>query len=148
MITVRDLLESKPKEVWSVSSKAKVFDALRLMKEKNIGALIVIDNWRKVAGIISERDYARKVILLGKSSKHTSVEEIMTPASHLFCVSPVNTAEDCMALMTRQEIRHLPVLEAGRLLGIISIGDVVKSMIAEKNYIIDQLSDCNGGRYM
>ena len=148
MKTVRDILESKPKEIWSISPKAKVFDALRLMKEKNVGALIVIDDWRKVAGIISERDYARKVILLGKSSKHASVEEIMTPMSHLFCVSPVNTVDECMVLMTRQEIRHLPVLEAGRLLGIISIGDVVKSLIAERDYIIDQLSSYNGGRTM
>jgi len=146
--TVRDLLETKPREVWSTSPRSKVFDALKLMSDKNIGALMVMDERGNVAGIISERDYARKVILLGKFSRKTAVEEIMTPVSHLFCVSPKNTVEECMILMTRKQIRHLPVFEAGRLLGIISIGDVVKSVIAEKEYLIDQLSNYNNGRCM
>jgi CBS domain-containing protein len=148
MKTVRDILESKPQEVWSTSPKARVFDALKLMSEKNIGALMVMDERGKVVGIFSERDYARKVILLGKSSKKTSVEEIMTSVSHMFCVSPVNTVEECMFLMTRRQIRHLPVFAAGVFLGIISIGDVVKSVITEKEYLIDQLSNSNNGKWM
>src|SRR5512134_2179465 len=111
MKTVRDVLKVKTKEVWSILPHASVYDALKLMGEKQIGALMVIDDKGKVAGIISERDYARKVILKGKTSKETRVEEIMTPASEMFAVRPDNTVEECMILMTGKHVRHLPVFE-------------------------------------
>ena len=148
MKTVKEILDSKAKTVSSISPKAKVFDALMLMGEKQIGALMVMDEKNEVRGIISERDYARKVILLGKSSKETSVEEIMTPIEKMFYVKLAHTVEECMVLMTGKHIRHLPVFEEGKFMGLISIGDVIKSLLTEKEDLIEQLSNYIAGKYM
>ena len=136
METVRQILQRKGYQIFSISPDAKVFDALKIMAEKGVGALLVIDR-EKVDGIMSERDYARKVILLGKSSKEASVKEIMS--SKVIYVEPYQSVEECMALMIDKKIRHLPVFENGKLSGIISIGDVVKAVIGEKEFVIDQL---------
>jgi len=140
-------LKTKTKEVWSILPYATVFDALKLMGEKKIGALMVIDDKGKVAGIISERDYARKVILKGKASKDTRVEEIMTPASEMFAVKPENSVEECMILMTGKHVRHLPVFEKDKFIGVVSIGDVVKSIISEQEALIEHLSGYIAGKY-
>ena len=136
MQTVRELLAKKGGQVWSVPPDSTVYDALRLMSEKNIGAVLVQDGGR-LLGILSERDYARQVILKGKSSRDTLVREIMTTI--VICVAPERTIEDCMALMTDKHIRHLPVLADGKLTGVLSIGDVVKAVISEKQFLIEQL---------
>jgi CBS domain-containing protein len=138
MTTVRHILDGKGREVWSIPMGATVYDALTLMAEKNVGALMVLEDG-SLRGIISERDYARKVILKGKSSKELQVSEIMTPDP--FVISPDQSIEECMALMTMHRIRHLPVEEEGRLMGIISIGDVVKSIISEQEFTIRQLEN-------
>jgi CBS domain-containing protein len=130
------LLQGKAAGVCSIGPEAPVIDALRLMAEREIGALVVV-NGEKLAGILSERDYARKVMLLGKSSRDTPVREIMT--TRVICVSPQRTVEECMALMTEKRIRHLPVLEGGKLIGVLSIGDLVKEVIAEQKSTIEQL---------
>ncbi|HEU4638541.1 MAG TPA: CBS domain-containing protein [Candidatus Binatia bacterium] len=122
--------------VWSVDLGSTVFDALSLMAEKEIGALVVLDEAR-VAGIISERDYARKVILHGRASPTTRVEEIMT--THVAYTHLDQSIEECMAIMTDKRIRHLPVLQDGKLIGIISIGDLVKAIIADQKFMIEQL---------
>ncbi|MBP1695422.1 MAG: hypothetical protein H6Q41_610 [Deltaproteobacteria bacterium] len=147
MKNVRDVLKDKTKEVWSILPYASVYDALKLMGEKQIGALMVIDDHGKVVGIISERDYARKVILKGKTSKETKVEEIMTPASEMYGVKPDNSVEDCMVLMTGKHVRHLPVFENNQFTGVVSIGDVVKSIIWEQGALIEQLSNYIAGKY-
>jgi CBS domain-containing protein len=147
MKSVREVLKTKTKEVWSILPYATVFDALKLMGEKKIGALMVIDDKGKVAGIISERDYARKVILKGKASKDTKVEEIMTPASEMFAVKPENSVEECMILMTGKHVRHLPVFEKDKFIGVVSIGDVVKSIISEQEALIEHLSGYIAGKY-
>ena len=147
MKSVREVLKTKTKEVWSILPYATVFDALKLMGEKKIGALMVIDDKGKVAGIISERDYARKVILKGKASKDTKVEEIMTPASEMFAVKPENSVEECMILMTGKHVRHLPVFEKDKFIGVVSIGDVVKSIISEQEALIEHLSSYIAGKY-
>ena len=113
-----------------------MFDALKLMADKNIGALLVMEG-EEVAGIITERDYARKIVLMSRSSKQTPVREIMTSA--VMYVRPDQTSEECMVLMTENRLRHLPVIDDGRLLGIISIGDLVKDIIAEQRFTIEQL---------
>jgi len=136
MKTVREILQSKGNSIWSISPEATVFDALQLMAEKEIGALVVVSNG-DVVGIISERDYARKVILHGKFSKDTLVKEIMSPK--VLYVTTAQNTEECMALMISKRIRHLPVYEHQRLVGIISIGDVVKAVIDEKEFMIGQL---------
>lgn len=136
MATVRDMLKTKGFEVWSVAPDASVYHALELMAEKNIGAVLVMESDRMI-GILSERDYARKVILHGKSSADTPASEIMT--DRVMCVGPEDSAEQVMALITEKKIRHLPVLEDGELIGLISIGDVVKATIAQKEFIIEQL---------
>jgi len=136
MKVVKDILQAKGHRVWSITPDATVYDALTLMAEKNVGALVVLDGDR-VVGIISERDYARKVILKGKSSKDLQVREIMT--SGVVFVRPEQTMAECMVLMTDKHIRHLPVLVDNRLAGLVSIGDVVKAIIAEKEFIIGQL---------
>jgi CBS domain-containing protein len=148
MKTVQDLLNEKGAAVWSISPKAKVFDALKLMSEKQIGALMVMDEKGEVAGIITERDYARKIILLGKTSKETAVAEIMTPADKMYYIKPSNSVEECMVLMTGKHVRHLPVCDGGKFAGLVSIGDVVKSIISEKETLINQLSDYIGGKYL
>ena len=141
MKTAGDVITANNQEVWSISPTATVFEALKLMSDKNIGALPVRDKAKKVIGIVSERDYARKVILLGKMSRETPVEVIMTPASEMITIRPGASLEDCMALMTVHHIRHLPVFSNERLIGIISSRDVIEALIAEKNGCIDNLSD-------
>jgi len=136
MKTVKQLLESRTRSLCTVGPDSRVFDALKLMAEKDIGALPVVEN-EKLVGIVSERDYARKVILLGKSSHDTPVREIMT--GRVVCVQLTNTTEECMALVTEKRIRHLPVVEDGKLLGILSIGDLVKETISEQQIMIKQL---------
>lgn len=138
MKTVRDLLKQKGRDVWSIAPDSTVYDALKLLAEKNIGALLVIDAGRPV-GIFSERDYARQVILKGKASKDTPVREVMT--SKVVFVRPEQSIEECMALMTDKRFRHLPILEEGALVGILSIGDVVKAVISEKDFLIEQLAN-------
>ena len=143
MKTVTQLLRAKGREVLSVSPVTSVFDALKMMAEKNVGALLVVEGERLV-GVFSERDYARKVILKGKASKEIPVREIMT--SHVLYVRPQQTIEDCMALMTDKHVRHLPVLDGEKLVGVISIGDVVKAIIAEQEFMIEQLQNYITGR--
>ncbi|MCH7549664.1 MAG: CBS domain-containing protein [Candidatus Krumholzibacteriota bacterium] len=143
MVVVRQLLENKGPEIHSISPDASVYTSLMLMAEKRIGALLVIEN-EELVGVISERDYARKVILRGKSSKETSVREIMS--SKVFYVGPDHRIEECMALMTEKSIRHLPVLEGGELMGVVSIGDIIKAVISEQEFIIDQLEQFIMGR--
>jgi CBS domain-containing protein len=143
MLTVNSLLESKGRQVWSISPAAWVYEALSLMAEKNIGALLVMESDR-VVGIISERDYARKIILRGKNSTNTPVREIMT--SPVISVTADQSIEYCMELMTEKRIRHLPVYTDERLVGIISIGDVVKALISEQEFIIEQLENYITGR--
>jgi CBS domain-containing protein len=141
MKTAGDIITANNQEVWLISSTATVFEALKLMSDKNIGALPVRDKEKKVVGIVSERDYARKIVLLGKTSRETPVEVIMTPASQMITIQPGASLEDCMALMTIHHIRHLPVFASERLIGIISSRDVVEAVIAEKNECIGNLSD-------
>jgi len=136
MKTVAQLLRAKGHEVLSVSPETTVFAALQLMAEKDVGALIVLEGGR-VVGIFSERDYARKVSLKGRSAKETPIREIMSP--RVLYVRPEHTIEECMALMTNKRVRHLPVLEEDRLVGVISIGDVVKAIISEQEFVIEQL---------
>ena len=142
-----DLLKGKAKQLWTILPDASVLDALKLMAEKEIGALMVVDKKDKVVGIITERDYARKIILKGKTSMKTSVKEIMTPSNKMYTVKPDSSVEDCMVLMTGKHIRHVPVFGGGKFVGVISIGDVVKSTISQKDMLIDHLSDYIGGKY-
>jgi CBS domain-containing protein len=148
MKMVKDILESKSKTVWSISPKAKVFDALKLMSDKEIGALMVMDEKGQVRGIISERDFARKTTQHGKSILEILVEEIMTPVDKMFLIKPTNTVEECMVLMTAKHVRHLPVCDEGKFAGLISIGDVVKSVVSEKDDLIEQLSNYISGKYL
>ena len=142
--TVGDILRIKGNDVWSTTPDATVYEALQTMAEKNVGALVVLDA-NTVVGIMSERDYARKVILHGKSSREIRVREIMT--SEVYYVRPDQDIQDCMAQMTEKRVRHLPALENDQLLGIISIGDVVKALIAEHESTIKHLEDyITGGR--
>ena len=143
MRIVKDILRTKGSEVWTVAPDVSVYEALQLMAEKNIGALLVTHHERPV-GIFSERDYARKVILEGRSSLNTTVEEIMTV--RLIVVSPAQTIDECMALMTQGHIRHLPVMENDKLVGVISIGDVVKQIMSDQEIQIEQLENYILGR--
>lgn len=138
MKTVRDLLQGKPKEIWSIAPDETVYAAIALMAERGIGAVLVCEGERMV-GILSERDYARQVILKGKSSKETHVRDIMT--TKVIHVTLDKTIEDCMQIMTNSRIRHLPAMAEGRLVGILSIGDVVKAVISDKQSQIEQLED-------
>ncbi len=141
---VSQILQSKGNDVWSVGADDTVYDALSLMAGMNVGALLVM-NEGEIAGIFSERDYARKVILQGKSSKQTPVKEVMT--AEVVCVGLDQSVETCMALMTEKHIRHLPVLtESRELQGIISIGDVVKAVISEQEHLINHLEGYITGR--
>lgn len=138
MDQVWQLLENKGHEVWTIAPDEMVFQALQRMADKDIGALVVLDG-NEVVGIFSERDYARKVVLHGKSSTGTPVRQVMS--SRVLYVRPDQTLEDCMALMTDKHIRHLPVLDGDRLIGLISIGDVVKALISNQVFIITQLEN-------
>jgi len=144
---VKEILKEKGNQVWSVTSKASVYDALKLMSQQGIGSVMVIDDNGEVKGIMTERDYARKVNLIGKASQETAVKEIMTARKSLFTVKPENNAEECMVLMTGKHIRHLPVFDGEKLVGIVSIGDVVKSIILEQERLLDHLSDYIAGAY-
>ena len=134
---VKGLFTDKHKTVWTVEPSTSVYDAIALMAEKEIGSLVVLEG-TKVVGIITERDYARKIVLQGKSSKKTSVREIMT--ERVIYVNPEQTIEECMALMSAKHIRHLPVLNGDILCGMVSISDVVRVLISEKDFVIDQLA--------
>ena len=136
MRTVRQLLEAKSAEVHSIAPDAPVIDAIRLMAERRIGALLVMEGSR-LAGILSERDYARKVVLQGRSSKDTPVRDIMT--AQVITVALQDSADHCMQLVTDSRIRHLPVLEGGQVVGVVSIGDLVKAVIAEQRQELDYL---------
>jgi CBS domain-containing protein len=138
MKTVHQLLETKGRAVVSVSPGAKVIDALRVMAKREIGAVLVVEGDRLV-GIMSERDYARKVIQRGKSTQETNVREIMT--ERVVYVRPQQTVPECMALMTNKRVRHLPVLDGDRLVGVLSLGDLVKETISEQEFIIQQLEN-------
>ena len=136
MQTVRDILKAKGTDVWCVEPEATVFDALKRMAEKEVGALVVTEG-EQVVGLITEREYARKVVLQGRASPTTLVKEIMTsPVVYIHLDQPI---EECMSLMTEKRTRHLPVIEDGKLVGLISIGDIVKSIIADQQFIIEQL---------
>jgi CBS domain-containing protein len=139
MTTVRQILSAKT-DIYAVKPEDSVYDALTLMADRNIGAVLVVSG-AEIKGILSERDYARRVVLHGKMSKETPVAEVMT--TNVICVDPGWTADQCMALMTEKRVRHLPVLEDGRLVGVISIGDVVRAVVDEQKFTITSLE-----RYM
>lgn len=144
MVTVRQILRAKGSLTWNVQPQVTVFDALQLMADKNIGALLVVEG-EQLVGIFTERDYARKVILHGKHSNEITISEIMT--SQLITVDLDRDVLECMEIMTEKRIRHLPVLEEGRIAGMISIGDVVKAIMSEQKFLIDRLeSYITGGR--
>jgi len=135
MTTIRQILAGKP-DIYSIDPDATVLDALRLLEQKNIGALLVMRG-SALLGIFSERDYARRMILHGRSSKETKVREVMT--SDVFVIAPDTTSGECMVHMTDRHIRHLPVVEGGRIVGVISIGDVVRSVIDDLRFTVRQL---------
>ncbi len=143
MITVKQLLDTKGRTIWSTAPTASVFDALKQMAEHNVGALIVMEG-RALVGIFSERDYARKVALMGKSSRELKVGDIMS--AQVVTVTPSHSIEECMALMTDRRIRHLPVLDEGSVTGLVSIGDIVRSIIEDQRSTIHNLEDYITGR--
>jgi len=137
MDTVRDILQIKGNLVYTICPECSVYEALETLEEKNLGALVVLETCGKLDGIFTERDYARKVILKGRSSKETMVQDIMTESPTF--VTPDTKIEECMQLMTKKFIRHLPVMDKDELVGIISIGDIVKYIINQKDFIIEHL---------
>jgi CBS domain-containing protein len=134
--TIHEILSHKGNQVWSISPEAMVFDAIQMMADKNIGALLVTES-DKLVGILTERDYTRKVALKGKSSKQTAVKEILS--GQVFHVTPDHTVEECMRLMTDHRVRHLPVLESNQIVGVVSIGDLVNWIITAQSSTIHQL---------
>ena len=136
MASVKQILQGKGHDVWSVGPEASVYDAIEMMADKEVGALVVIEG-ESLVGVFTERDYARKVVLQGRSSRETKIKDIMT--SRVAYARPGQSVEECMAVMTEKRIRHLPVIEDEKLLGIISIGDLVKSIIEEQQHVIEQL---------
>jgi len=136
MKTIKQVLLGKNPNIWSITPEASVFQALEMLADKDIGALIVLEN-NEIVGIMSERDYARKIILSGKSSRTTFVRDIMT--ADVIGVSPESSIEECMALMSQNHIRHLPVYDGSRVVGVVSIGDIVKAIIDEQGLLIDNL---------
>jgi len=144
MELIRYLIKAKGNEIWSIEPGASVFDAVKLMADKGVGALMVMKG-NKLEGVISERDYARKVILKNRLSRETSVEEIMT--TRVVYAHPEQNVEECMALMTEKRIRHLPIMVEEKLLGVVSIGDLVKSIIAQQQLTIKQLEQYVSGDY-
>jgi len=143
MTTVRDILDGKGHEVWSIHPDESVYRALQLMSEHQVGALLVTEDDRLV-GVMSERDYARKIILKGRASRDTTVRDIMT--TDVYGITPRARIEECMQLMTEKKLRHLPVVDGERLDGVISIGDVVKATITHQEFIIEQLEHFIAGR--
>ena len=144
MITVKDILAEKGTRVWTISPDAKVLDALKIMADRGIGALLVFEN-DDVVGIMSERDYARKIVLMGRQSQDTKVRDIMT--TPVYGVHMETTAEECMALMTDKHISHLPVCKDEKLAGVISIGDVVKAIMTHQKVTIENLENYIMGKY-
>jgi CBS domain-containing protein len=142
--TIEVILNNKARAIWSVSPDATVYDAIALMAEKNVGALLVMES-DQLVGIISERDYSRKVMLKGKTSRNSFVHEIMT--TELTTAHPSETVQECLQFMTDKHIRHLPVLADGKLLGVISIGDLVKHVISAQSATLEQLKDYIAGGY-
>ena len=142
--TIEKILCQKSGPIWSISPDATVYDAIALMAEKNVGALLVMEN-EQLVGIVSERDYSRKVMLRGKTSRNSIVREIMT--TELTTAHPRETVEECLRFMTEKRIRHLPVVVDGSLRGVISIGDLVKEVISSQNATLDQLRDYISGGY-
>lgn len=140
MKIVADLLKDKQRGVCSVSPKSTVFEALKIMGEKEVGCVMVLDEENNVHGILSERDYARKVILKGKEARETLVTEIMVPLEKLHTVNTNTTVEDCMVMITGKRIRHLPVFDDDKFVGLVSIGDVVKALLLERDSVIEHLS--------
>ena len=138
MITIEHLLKNKEKQIWSVEPKISIFEALKIMSDKEIGALLVIED-EKLVGIFSERDYARKVILKGKSSKNTQVGELMT--KKVLYIDPEKTINDCMGIMTDKHVRHLPVIENDKVIGMVTIGDVISQIISEQEFTIKHLEN-------
>lgn len=138
MINVGDLLENKGHDVWSVSPEDTVYDTIKLMDEKRVGALAVVEN-DKLVGIISERDYARQVILKDRTSRETKVKEIMT--RHIYFTQPGQPIDECLVIINEHRIRHLPVLDHDHLIGMISVGDIVKEIIKDQKYTIEQLEN-------
>jgi CBS domain-containing protein len=136
MAKVKQILHGKGHDVWSIGPEASVYDAIAMLADKEVGALVVVEA-SKVVGVVTERDYARKVVLQGRSSKGTKVKDIMT--SRVAYARPEQSVEECMAVMTEKRIRHLPVMDGDKLLGIISIGDLVKTIIEEQQHVIAQL---------
>ncbi len=136
MANMKQLLKGKGHDVWSIGPEDSAFDAIEMMADKEVGALVVTDG-DSLVGVFSERDYARKVALQGRSSRDTKIKEIMT--TRVAYARPEQTVEECMALMTDKRIRHLPVMDGDKLLGVISIGDLVKSIIEEQQHVIEQL---------
>ncbi|MBB3179954.1 CBS domain-containing protein [Variovorax sp. Sphag1AA] len=143
MKTVAEILKAKGSSaVYSIAPSATVFEAVKLMADKNVGALMVMEGDR-IVGVVTERDYARKVVLLARSSRDTPLRDVMTSA--VIYVRPSQTSEECMALMTESRVRHLPVMDGDKLVGLISIGDIVKGIISEQNFIIEQLQNYIAG---
>jgi CBS domain-containing protein len=138
MINVRQLLEQKGRQVYSIAPGAAVLEAIRMMAERHVGALLVMEGV-SLSGIVSERDYARKVILMGRSSADTPVRDIMS--APVITVQPEATVQTCMQIMTERRVRHLPVLDGGRVIGMVSIGDLVKAVMAEQQQQIEQLEN-------
>jgi CBS domain-containing protein len=136
MSTIKQLLDLKGHDVWSIDVDQVVLDAIKLMAEKGIGAVVVTEHG-KMTGVMTERDYARKIVLKGRLSSDTKIRDIMS--TNVIYASPDNTVEECMAMMTEKRIRHLPIMENDRLIGLISIGDLVKAKIAEQKFLIEQL---------
>jgi CBS domain-containing protein len=142
--TVGSVLSHKPTQLWSIHPEATVFEAIQLMADKNIGALLVLENHR-LLGVFSERDYTRKIALKGRSSRETPVREVLS--SPVVSVAPGSSVEDCMRLMTEHRVRHLPVLEAGELIGLVSIGDLVNWTISAQHVALNQMADYISGKY-
>jgi CBS domain-containing protein len=136
MITLAQLLDSKGRDAYSIAVEAPVIDAVRFMAEKHVGALLVMEGTR-LMGVVSERDYARKCVLMGRSSSDTPVRDIMS--APVITIPPGKTVEDAMRVMTEQRIRHLPVIESGKVLGVVSIGDLVKCVIEDQRHLIEDL---------
>ena len=141
-ITVKQLLDKKGNEIHAVSPDATVFDAIKLMSERGVGALLVMQD-DQLMGVISERDYTRKVILKGRSSSSTTVQEIMT--GNIITLAPDSNVDQCMALMNENQIRHLPIVENGRVMGVVTIMDVIKNILSEKEFIIEQMESYIAG---
>ncbi len=136
VMKIRQLLDEKGTSILSIEPQTSVYDAVKIMSDNNVGALLAMDG-ESLAGIFSERDYARKIILKGRASSETRVGDVMS--KNVVCAQPSQTVEECMALMTDKNIRHLPVLENNKVIGIISIGDLVKSVIRDQKFVIEQL---------